>query len=152
MGREIEVKHLVAHDGWRSSAERPMRLAQGYVAVADRTSVRVRVAGDRAWLTVKVGAGMSRGEYEYAIPVEDAQELLAHAVGTVIDKTRWHVRHDGAEWTVDEFEGALSGLLLAELELDSEDSRYAVPDWAGEDVTGRPEYLNSSLSIRGLPT
>ncbi|MDN4482090.1 CYTH domain-containing protein [Demequina lignilytica] len=151
MGVEIEVKHLVADEGWRLVATDPVRMAQGYVAAAEDRTVRVRIGGDRAWLTLKFGTGMSRAEFEYVIPADDARELLDQAVGTVLDKTRWHVAHAGRTWEVDEFHGALEGLVLAELELDAEDDDFDLPPWIGEDVTGRPEYLNSSLSTRGMP-
>ena len=151
MGVEIEVKHLVADEGWRLLATDPVRMAQGYVAVGDDRTVRVRITDATAWITLKFGVGMSRGEFEYEVPVDDAREMMAQAVGTALDKTRWHVAHDGDDWTVDEFHGDLAGLVLAELELRSEDQRFERPPWLGEDVTDRPEYLNSSLSTRGLP-
>ena len=151
MGVEIEVKHLVADDGWRLLATDPVRMAQGYLAVAPDRTVRVRITDATAWVTLKFGVGMSRAEFEYEVPADDAREMLVHAVGTALDKTRWHVDHAGDGWTVDEFHGALSGLVLAELELESEDQTFPLPPWVGEDVTARPEYLNSSLSTRGLP-
>lgn len=151
MGVEIEVKHLVADEGWRLLATDPVRMTQGYVVAGEDRTVRVRLAGEAARLTLKFGTGMSRAEFEYDLPVEDARELLGQAVGTVLDKTRWHVVHAGFTWEVDEFHGGLEGLVLAELELDSEDQAFDLPPWIGEDVTGRPEYLNSSLSTRGLP-
>ncbi len=151
MGVEIEVKHLVDGESWRAEATTPVRMAQGYVASAPDRTVRVRVAGDVAWLTLKFGTGMTRAEFEYEIPVDDARELLGHAPSTVLDKTRWHVAHDGDDWTIDEFHGELAGLVLAELELGAEDQKFSLPTWVGEDVTSRPEYLNSSLAAHGLP-
>lgn len=151
MGVEIEVKHLVADDGWRAVATAPVRMTQGYVAVGEDRTVRVRITAATAWLTLKFGTGLARGEFEYEIPADDARDLLAQAVGTVLDKTRWQVAHDGDRWTVDEFHGDLAGLVLAELELDAADQAFTLPPWIGEDVTRRPEYLNSSLATRGLP-
>lgn len=151
MGVEIEVKYLVADEGWRLLAVRPERLTQGYLAVGEDRTVRVRIAGERAWVTLKFGTGIERGEFEYDIPVADAREMLAHATGTVLDKTRWHIYQDGEAWTVDEFHGDHDGLILAELEMPSVDHVYVVPAWVGEDVTHLPEYLNSSLATRGLP-
>lgn len=151
MGVEIEVKYLVADGSWREAATAGQQFLQGYIAASEDRTVRVRVAGEQAWLTLKFGQGLARGEYEYEIPVEDAKELLTHAVGTVIRKTRWQVTHDGDPWTVDEFEGDLDGLVLAELELGAVDQAFTVPAWAGEDVTHRPEYLNSTLAREGRP-
>ncbi|WP_062378092.1 CYTH domain-containing protein [Demequina pelophila] len=151
MGIEIEVKHLVRDESWRDAATGSARMAQGYVASGDMRTVRVRIADSEAWLTLKFGGGKARGEFEYAIPVEDARALLAHAEGTVIDKTRWYVPFEGHTWEVDEFHGDLAGLVTAELELESEDEDFPLPPWVGDDVTGRPEYLNSSLAANGLP-
>lgn len=151
MGVEIEVKYLVRDESWRDEATAPARFEQGYVASAEDRTVRVRIAGDSAWLTLKFGQGRSRAEFEYPIPADEASELLEHARGRVIRKTRWRVVHDGDAWEVDEFDGDLAGLVTAELELEEEGQQYALPPWLGEDVTGRAEYLNSTLARVGLP-
>src|SRR5690606_24224398 len=111
-------------------------------------SVRVRIAGDHAYLTIKHdrGAGI-RAEYEYAIPVGDAREMLnALCGGRVVDKTRYEVVYEGNTWDVDVFHGANDGLVVAEIELDSPDEPFTCPPWIGDEVTGDPRYLNSYLS------
>src|SRR5687767_9004185 len=119
MPREIERKFLLTSEGWRAQAERRQRMTQGYVAASERTSVRVRIAGDDAWLNIKSGGLVaSRLEYEYRVPVADARELLGAAVGPLIEKTRHFVPHGGMTWEVDEFHGDNSGLVVAELELE----------------------------------
>ena len=146
MPREIERKFLLLSEGWRALAERRQRMTQGYIAASDRISVRVRVAGDDAWLNIKSGGLVaSRLEYEYAVPVADARELLAVALGPLIEKTRHFVPYGGMEWEVDEFHGDNTGLVVAELELDREDQAFARPPWAGAEVTHLPRYYNVSL-------
>ncbi|HJR69919.1 MAG TPA: CYTH domain-containing protein [Gammaproteobacteria bacterium] len=146
MAQEIERKFLLTSEGWRALAERQQRMTQGYIAGSDRTSVRVRIAGDDAWLNIKSGGFVaSRLEYEYALPVADARELLAVAVGPLIEKTRHFVPYGGMEWEVDEFHGDNLGLVVAELELDREDQAFARPPWAGAEVTHLPRYYNVSL-------
>lgn len=146
MPREIERKFLVTSDAWRPLAHRSQPMSQGYIASGERVSVRVRIAGDRAWLNIKSGGLVaSRLEYEYAIPVAEARELLALAAGPLIDKTRHFVAHGGLEWEVDEFHGANSGLVVAELELDREDQEFARPAWIGREVTQLERYYNVCL-------
>lgn len=146
MPREIERKFLLLSEGWRALAERRQRMTQGYIAASDRVSVRVRVAGDDAWLNIKSGGLVaSRLEYEYAVPVAHARELLAVAVGPLVEKTRHFVPYGGMTWEVDEFHGDNSGLVVAELELDEEEQMFARPPWAGADVTHLPRYYNVSL-------
>jgi adenylate cyclase len=146
MPREIERKFLLLSEGWRALAERRQRMTQGYIAASDRISVRVRVADDDAWLNIKSGGLVaSRLEYEYAVPVAHARELLAVAVGPLVEKTRHFVPYGGMTWEVDEFHGDNSGLVVAELELDREDQVFARPPWAGAEVTHLPRYYNVSL-------
>jgi adenylate cyclase len=146
MPREIERKFLLLSEGWRALAERRQRMTQGYIAASDRVSVRVRVAGDDARLNIKSGGLVaSRLEYEYAVPVADARELLAVAVGPLVEKTRHFVPYGGMTWEVDEFHGDNSGLVVAELELDREEQMFARPPWAGAEVTHLPRYYNVSL-------
>jgi adenylate cyclase len=144
--REIERKFLLANDSWRSRVQRSEKMIQGYIASGERLSVRVRVAGDAAWLNIKAGGLVaSRLEYEYGIPVADARELLQVAGGPIIEKTRHFVEHDGCEWEVDEFHGDNAGLVVAELELDSEDQRFPRPPWLGAEVTAHERYYNVRL-------
>lgn len=143
---EIERKFLVTGDGWRAGAVgEPYR--QGYLGRSGRATVRVRVAGRSAFLTVKgEKPGRVRAEFEYPIPVEDAEEMLRTLCGdAVIEKTRYEVVHAGRVWHVDEFGGANRGLVLAELELDHPDGAFERPDWVDREVTEDPRYRNSSL-------
>jgi adenylate cyclase len=146
MPREIEHKFLLASDAWRTLAKRRQRMTQGYVASGERVSVRVRVAGEDAWLNIKSGGLVaSRLEYEYPIPVADARELLARAAGPLIDKTRHYVDHGGFTWEIDEFHGDNVGLVVAELELDSEGQEFPRPPWLGKEVTDQRRYYNVCL-------
>lgn len=146
MPREIEHKFLLKTDAWRAQAQRSRRMTQGYLATGGRVSVRIRIAGDDAWLNMKTGRiAASRQEYEYAIPVDEARELLALADGPLIDKTRHYVERDGMTWEIDEFHGDNAGLIVAELELTHEGQPFARPDWIGKDVTQLARYYNVSL-------
>jgi CYTH domain-containing protein len=145
MGIEIERKFLVVGDGWRQGAGVPY--AQGYLSRAPERTVRVRVAGERGFLTVKgISKGATRSEFEYEIPRADAEQLLQLSDGPVIRKVRRVVEHQGAQWEVDEFFGDNAGLVVAELELDAEDQPYAKPDWLGREVTDDPRYYNANLA------
>lgn len=156
MGIEIERKFTVIGDAWRGAAERSVRMAQGYLndigAVQDgrqKASVRVRIAGDEAFLNMKSRElGHTRQEFDYAIPVADAEALLALCVGGLIDKTRHYVRHAGFVWEVDEFAGENAGLIVAEIELPSADTSFERPGWAGNEVTDELRYYNLALAER----
>jgi len=151
MPLEIERKFLVTGDTWRGLG-RVVRIRQGYLASAESLSVRVRQAGPRAFLTVKGGKGLVRAEYEYEIPFDEAGEMLDRLCRRpLIEKQRHVLDRGGLEWVVDEFEGELAGLVLAEIELDSEHQQVALPDWVGTEVTDDPRYLNASLSAHGRP-
>lgn len=153
MGREIERKFLVASDAWRPGFDpKPMR--QGYLTFGPPVSVRVRVSGQKAYLNIKQSTlSIARDEFEYEIPVTDAEHLLAHGcAGQAVVKTRHHVKHGGLLWEVDVFEGANAGLVVAEVELDSEHQRVDLPLWVGREVSGDPRYLNSSLAQRPFTT
>lgn len=146
MGTEIERKFLVSGDGWRGSAP-GRRIRQGYLSVDPARTVRVRTAGERAWLTVK-GAmtGLSRPEFDYAIPLADARQMLDTLCHQpLIDKTRYKIRHGDHLWEVDEFHGANDGLVIAEVELDSETEYFARPPWLGAEVSDDPRYFNVNL-------
>jgi len=148
MGVEIERKFLVKDDSWRSDVESEARLIQGYLADGDKATVRVRVTDDAAYLTIKgPTVGIRRSEFEYPIPIEDAQAMLRDlAVYPAIDKTRYQVRAGGHRWELDLFAGENAGLVLAELELGSEDEPFELPAWAGEDVSDDPRYYNVNLA------
>ncbi|AGA90473.1 hypothetical protein Thimo_1696 [Thioflavicoccus mobilis 8321] len=148
MAIEIERKFLVAGDGWRAAVLSETRILQGYLANQATATVRARVAGERAYLTIKgPGNGLSRSEYEYPIPVADAEAMLRElAVSPPIEKTRHRVRVGDHVWDLDVFAGANAGLVMAEVELAAEDEVFARPDWLGEEVTGDPRYYNLSLA------
>ncbi|CCM77355.1 CYTH domain-containing protein [Rhizobium mesoamericanum] len=148
MAKEIERKFLVRNDGWRSAAETKSVLKQGYIASMDDRSVRVRVLDNTtARLTIKIGRStMTREEFEYDIPVADAQQLLDDAIGIVIEKTRYRVPHEGFIWEVDVFAGQHRGLVIAEVEMRSESDKPALPAWLGREVTGDFRYSNQALA------
>jgi CYTH domain-containing protein len=146
VGREIERKFLVVGDGWRQRAT-GMTIRQGYLCSLKERSVRVRVAGGLGTLTIKGRAiGATRAEYEYEIPVGDAEELLnGLCEHPLIEKTRYRVGNADDTWEVDVFAGDNAGLILAEIEMEDEAQTVTLPDWIGEEVTGDPRYLNANL-------
>ena len=146
MPKEIERKFLVVSDGYKSSPRKYYE--QGYLSVEPDKTVRVRVVGDKGVLTVKGrNNGISRTEYEYEIPAADANDMLDNLVKTgVIEKWRYVCVVDGKKWEVDEFLGDNAGLVVAEIELQSEDEPFTKPAWAGDEVSGDERYYNSSLS------
>jgi adenylate cyclase len=144
MGVEIERKFLVRGDGWREG--RPLAIRQAYLS-RDAVTVRVRREGERGVLTLKgPSVGLARPEFEYEIPVADADALIALSSLPPIEKTRYLVSHAGRTWEVDEFHGANAGLVVAEIELDSEREEIELPEWVGEEVSADPRYRNSSLA------
>lgn len=149
MGVEIERKFLVASDAWRRDVTGSHVLRQGYLSRHDCPTVRVRTDGEHAWLTLKTrGQGITRGEFEYAIPADDAEKLLAACGGRVIEKMRHIVPHGSHRWEVDVFGGDNAGLVLAEIELSCEQEKFERPPWIGEEVTGDPRYYNSYLAAK----
>ncbi len=147
MGTEIEHKFLLANDNWRQLVERSEEFSQGYLANNERCSVRVRVAGDRAWLNMKGATlGVSRTEFEFAIPVEEAQEILETlCVRPYISKTRHFVTQGQHTWEIDEFHTDNDGLIVAEIELALEGEEFQRPDWLGQEVSDDPRYYNACL-------
>lgn len=154
MGVEIERKFLVTGDAWRHAAARRERMTQGYLANTSRSSVRVRRAGERAWLSAKsMTAAIERLEFEYAIPVADAEQMLERLCeGPLVDKVRHYVHVGAHEWEIDEFLGANAGLVVAELELDAVDEPYERPAWLGAEVTHAARYYNFNLATRPYST
>ncbi len=146
MGTEIERKFLVKNTDFKELAQGEM-YRQGYLSSAKECTVRVRIAGSGAFITVKGPAiGLTRAEYEYAIPLADAEAMLeALAEKPLIEKRRYKIPQGGRVWEVDEFLGDNQGLIVAEIELQSEDEKFGKPHWIGEEVSGDPRYLNSSL-------
>lgn len=148
MPKEIERKFLVKDDGWRMSVAEIINLRQAYIASMEDRSVRVRLANrEIATVTIKIGRAMTRDEFEYTIPVADAEDLMAAAIGLVIEKTRHKIPFKGFTWEVDVFSGAHQGLVIAEVEMQSEDDNPELPDWLGEEVTGQFRYSNQALAI-----
>ncbi|MBO5445057.1 MAG: CYTH domain-containing protein [Muribaculaceae bacterium] len=146
MGLEIEYKYLVKNTNFKAMAESSLRIRQGYLSRNPERVVRVRTKGDRGYLTVKgKNHGASRLEFEYEIPFEDAEKMLSLCEGQLLDKIRYLVPYEGHVWEVDEFLGNRLGLVTAEIELESEDTPFSIPDFIGENVTGNPAYYNSNL-------
>jgi len=149
MGKEIERKFLVRKDLWYA-VQKPEGedIIQGYLVSGSAMTIRVRVSGDNAWMTIKGPMkNISRDEYEYPIPRTDALEILSQFTGNKIEKTRYRIVIEGHTWEVDEFFGDNEGLTIAEIELKSEDEPFRHPNWLGEEVTSDHRYSNSSLAI-----
>lgn len=143
---EIERKFLVVGDEWRAATA--VFYSQGYLSRGKGRTLRVRVAGEQAFLTIKGATeGISRLEFEYEIPVADAKQLFSLCEGPLIEKYRRKISYEGMLWEVDEFLGDNAGLVVAEIELASEDQVFAKPTWVGEEVTDDNRYANSNLSI-----
>jgi len=144
--QEIERKFLVVGDSWRGRAT-ATAIRQGYLCSEKTRSVRVRIAGDRGTLTIKGSAtGAARAEYEYEIPLADAEELLDRLCEQpLIEKTRYVVVDAGNVWEIDVFAGDNAGLIVAEVELEDEGQHVDLPAWIGEEITGDPRYLNANL-------
>ncbi len=147
MAKEIERKFLLEGDTWRSEVLRSMEMIQGYYDLKHPT-VRVRINGADAWLTIKGKTeGISRSEYEYAIPLEDAQEMLDTFCGQrKVEKIRHIIERDGNIWEVDEFKGRHDGLFVAEIELLDADQAFIYPPWLGEEVSGQAAYYNQVMA------
>lgn len=146
MGQEIERKFLVEGDAWRALAE-GTRYRQGYLSTVKERTVRVRTIGDKAYLTIKgITQGIARAEFEYEIPLADANALLDDLCERpLIEKDRYKILHGGLTWEVDEFFGENAGLVLAEVELEAEDQVVELPDWVGQEVSDDPRYYNANL-------
>jgi adenylate cyclase len=146
MAKEIERKFLIDLEKI-GSLEDGTAIRQGYIATADKTVVRVRLAGGRAYLTLKgENVGVTRTEFEYEIPADDAQEIITVLCnGPVVEKTRYLIVNAGHTWEVDIFHGDNDGLVVAEIELASEDEVFELPHWVTKEVSGDINYYNSSL-------
>ena len=146
MGKEIERKFLLKNDNWRGVEG--TRYRQGYLSTEKERTVRVRIVGDQGYLTIKgASVGATRLEFEYEIPVEDVDELLNDLCAKpLIEKNRHEVEYAGSVWEIDEFFGANQGLIIAELELRTEDEQFSKPSWIGKEVTEDPRYFNSNLT------
>ena len=146
MGKEIERKYLIdiKKVGKLSNG---IPIKQGYIETKDKTVVRIRIYGKEAYLTLKgANKGISRSEYEYEISIEDAQDIIDElCTGPVIDKTRYTIDFSEKTWEIDIFHGENEGLIVAEVELDSEQETIDLPDWVSTEVTGQEKYYNSNL-------
>ena len=148
MSIEIERKFLLNGNAWRTLGS-PVLYRQGYLNRSKERTVRVRTAGEKGYLTLKgISRGIKRREYEYEIPKADADAILRDlAEKPIIEKTRRRIEYKGLFWEIDEFSGENQGLILAEVELDSEDQKIDRPPWIGEEVTHDPRYYNSNLVL-----
>lgn len=146
MGVEIERKFLAKGDQWKSLGQGVL-LRQGYLSSAPERIVRVRIEDESAMLTIKGRtSGAMRSEWEYPIPMTDAEAFLgALCERPIIEKRRYRIPHEGMLWEVDEFLGENAGLVVAEIELTTEDQAFARPDWVGEEVTHDARYFNANL-------
>ncbi|KPK66600.1 MAG: adenylate cyclase [Gemmatimonas sp. SG8_38_2] len=153
MGEEIERKFLVTGDGWRERGP-AVRYCQGFLSTDPERTVRVRIAGDKGSLTIKGKTlGSRRAEFEYEIPMDDAQRMLETLCKRpLIEKVRHTITSGMHTWEIDVFEGENDGLVIAELELESEDEAFERPDWIGAEVTEDPRYFNSNLVERPYNT
>ena len=152
MAKEIERKYLVADESWRTLAGQGVSLKQAYVLVDRHGSARVRISGNGAKLALKFGsASLSRDEFEYEIPAADAWAMMDLRMGNIIEKTRYTIPVGEKRWEVDEYHEALDGLVVAELELESEQEPIELPAWVGAEITGDSAYYNLSLARDGRP-
>jgi len=148
---EIERKFLVKSEGYRNQSKNQMRIVQGFLNTDPERTVRVRIKGDTAYLTVKGisnDSGTSRFEWETTIPVSEATNLIDLCEGIILDKVRYEVSVENHVYEVDEFLGENKGLVVAEIELRHEDEVFIKPDWLGDEITGQIKYYNSQLSIK----
>ena len=150
MNQEIERKYLVTSDCYKEMAVARYHIRQGYISREKTGTVRVRITDDKAYLTIKgkpAAGHFARYEWEKEILVKEAEELIKLCQGTIIDKTRWIVpaMEEGLKWEVDEFHGKHDGLVVAEIELESEDQVVVLPAFIGKDVTNDPQYYNANM-------
>ena len=148
MAIEIERKFLVKDDSYKKKSVSEIRITQRYLSSVPERTVRVRIKGDKGFITIKgIGSdsGASRFEWEKEISAKDAKELFKICEQGIIDKTRYNVKSDKHTFEVDEFNGDNAGLIVAEVELSSEDEKFEKPDWLGDEVTGDIKYFNSML-------
>ena len=142
MSLEIERKFLVAHNGWKTSVVRSARIRDGLIAIQNGRKARVRILDDIATIAIKgPHKGPSRPEFEYPVPMTDAEEMLRFMCDDrILEKVRHYVPHRGLTWEIDVYSGILSGVVIAEVELDRESDLIEVPDWIGTEVTGDVRY------------
>lgn len=147
MSVEIERRFLLKNDGWRRIASAPQTLQQGYLSVEKERTIRVRIIDDQAWLTLKgYISDVSRSEFEYEIPLAHAQTMMATMCPFKMEKRRYRVEFEGFLYEIDEYFGDNAPLIVAEIELPSEDATFTRPDWLGEEITSDGKFTNAYLS------
>lgn len=144
---EIERKFLVDHEKWEKLEKpSPKHIIQAYLVSSPEKTIRVRTKETKGYLTIKgPTVGISRSEFEYEIPLEDAKQLIAQFAEKTIEKYRYEIKFGNHLWEVDEFQGKLAGLIIAEIELEAENEQFEKPDWVTEDVSMDQQYFNSNL-------
>jgi len=147
MATEIERKFLVINDHWRKDVTKSIHYIQGYFTTNASCSIRVRVSGEEASLNIKSATlGITRTEYDYPLPFDDAKEMLYHLCNKpLLEKTRYYLQHHYHVWEIDVFSGDNEGLVVAEVELKSAEEPFTLPDWAGAEVSDDPRYYNVCL-------
>ncbi len=147
MALEIERKFLVVNESFRSMAREKHHILQGYLSTDPNKTIRVRIIDDNAWICIKSrNIGPIRNEWEYKIPIIDAEQILKLCGNSILSKFRYIVPFNGDIWEVDEYENDLTPLIIAEVEMDSENHQLSLPCFVGKEVTGVPEYYNSALA------
>lgn len=149
MAIEVEHKFLLINDDWRKLVSRSVKYKQGYLASEAGSSIRVRISDDKAWLNIKSATpGTHRSEYEYEIPLQDANEIISSLCRKpLIEKTRHFVPVNDHIWEIDEFEGENEGLIVAEIELQTIGETFSKPEWIGAEITYDLRYYNNNLSL-----
>lgn len=154
MAIEIEHKYLVDKNLWRQViSNRCVQIRQGYLSTDPNRTVRIRTSGEKGFITIKgKTVGVSRTEFEYEIPLSEANQLINNFCSSIIEKTRHYVNHENKIWEVDVFQGLNSGLIVAEIELEHEEETYTKPNWVALNITNDNNYANSNLTIRPYST
>lgn len=143
---EIERKYLLETMDWKKEIIQSItNIKQAYLFEDQCKSVRIRVRSDKAYMTIKMGRGVTRNEFEYSIPVDDAEEMIEKASLLCLEKDRYVIQYQDAAWEIDVFKGKYEGLVLAEIELSDENQVIQLPKWIGTEVTNDPAYLNVNL-------
>lgn len=146
MAKEIERKFLIDTEKWNKKGK-PVKMEQAYLMIDGHKVVRVRIAGEQAFLTIKGNlSGITRDEFEYEIPVDDAVQMMNLRTGAIVEKTRYIYEFRGKTWEIDVFEGENSGLIVAEIELENENESFEKPEWLLDEVSTDDRYYNFSLS------
>ena len=148
---EIERKFLLKNDNWKKLVSKSINIKQGYISTNPLSVVRIRITDTKAYITIKgKGEGISRPEFEYEIPLQDAEEMFTiFCKNNGLSKTRHIVEYKNHKWEIDEFKDRHKGLIFAEVEMKTENEKVELPDWISEEITGNPKYYNSNLAQEG---